>query len=227
MNQQILNRSIVMDSVLRGITQETFPALRAMTIQWSDSAVKLIAYIDGEIHEEDEESLSCMTTEIVADLWPISVDYEAIRIDSPTPITDHRTWIYQRRETPPVTLIQHPRYRHEILGNDSEQWLTIDRSNMEEVCRRALLGNVFPSLRSIVIEWTKTSLQINAMIDGPPQTEDLASIAAIRSSIIAEYGSGVSITYNVFRLDFPAQMNQLDVEKTNTERLGVYYRREY
>jgi len=78
---------------------EVFPALRAVSVEWSDTLVKFWAYVDGPLTDEDSESLSAISAELAADLWSgVDVDYEAIRADRPEPIEDTRTRVFQRRE---------------------------------------------------------------------------------------------------------------------------------
>jgi hypothetical protein len=78
---------------------EVFQALRAITVEWSDTAVKFWAYIDGPVEDEDVESLSCISAEVAADFWPgVDIDFETIRLDFPSKITDTRTCVFRRRE---------------------------------------------------------------------------------------------------------------------------------
>ncbi len=93
-------RSRLLLSAQRALLGEVFPALRAVTIRWSKDAIALRAYVDGELLDDDAESLSCIATELTADLWQeMRVDYEAIRCDWPQRIDDDDgVFIYARRE---------------------------------------------------------------------------------------------------------------------------------
>jgi hypothetical protein len=79
---------------------EVFPTLRAISVEWSDYLVKFFAYVDGELADEDAESLSCIAAEVTADFWSgVEIEYEVVRIDSPVRIPDTtRTRVFQRRE---------------------------------------------------------------------------------------------------------------------------------
>ena len=94
-----VERSLVLLSLQRAMLGEVFPALRAVTVEWSDSAVKFWAYIDGALSDADAESLSCISAELAADFWPgVDIDYEVVRVDFPNKIDDTRTRAFHRRE---------------------------------------------------------------------------------------------------------------------------------
>jgi hypothetical protein len=89
----------VLFSLQRALLGEVFPALRAVTVEWSDAAVNFIAYVDGSIRDEDAESLSCVAAEVAADFVSgVAVDYDMVRADWPTPIMDTRVHVFLRRE---------------------------------------------------------------------------------------------------------------------------------
>lgn len=57
------------------------------------------AYFDGEIDEEDRETMSLVETEVMA-RFPSThiVTHDLIRLDAPALIPKDRTWVYFRRE---------------------------------------------------------------------------------------------------------------------------------
>lgn len=94
-----VTRALVLLSLQRALLGEVFPALRVLTVDWSDAAVKFWAYVDGALRSEDAESLSCVSAAVAADFWPgVDIDYEIVRCDSPSPIRDARTRVFARRE---------------------------------------------------------------------------------------------------------------------------------
>jgi len=94
-----VERTRVLLSLQRALLGEVFPALRALTVDWSDIAINFYAYIDGPLTEADAESLSCISAEVAADFWPgVEVDYETVQLDFPTRIVDERTRVFHRRE---------------------------------------------------------------------------------------------------------------------------------
>lgn len=93
------NRESVLLSLQRALLGEVFPALRAVTVEWSESAVKFVAYVDGELEDADSDSLSAVAAEVSADFPPsVEVDYEVVRRDGPAPIQDSRLRVFRRRE---------------------------------------------------------------------------------------------------------------------------------
>lgn len=86
-------------SLQRALLGEVFPALRAVTASASANLVSFRAYIDGEPHPDDLESLSCVSAEFAADFESgVYVDYEVLRVDAPARIHDSDWWIFRRRE---------------------------------------------------------------------------------------------------------------------------------
>ncbi len=99
MNSPSVNRESVLLSLQRALVGEVFPALRAVTVEWSESAVKFIAYVDGELEEADSDSLSSVAAEVSADFPPsVEVDYEIVRRDGSAAIQDGRLRVFRRRE---------------------------------------------------------------------------------------------------------------------------------
>jgi hypothetical protein len=99
MTNNSITRTRVLLSLQRALLGEVFPALRKVTADWSDSAVKFWAYVDGELAPQDEESLSCVSAEVAADFSPgVEIDYEIIRCDAPQRIQDGRLAVFCRRE---------------------------------------------------------------------------------------------------------------------------------
>lgn len=94
-----VKREDVLFSLQRAMLGEVFPALRAVTVEWSDRQVKFFAYVDGPLADEDAESLSCISAEIAADFWSgVDIEYEVVQVDAPNRIVDQRTRVFHRRE---------------------------------------------------------------------------------------------------------------------------------
>jgi hypothetical protein len=86
-------------SIQRALLGEVSPQLRAVVFSIEAQSVNIRFYFDGEISEEDKESVSCIETEILADYDPEDVvTANSIRIDSPDPINDEGVYVYKRRE---------------------------------------------------------------------------------------------------------------------------------
>jgi len=97
MSQAKLERASVLLSLQRALLGEVFPALHTITVEWSDTAILFVAYVDTSIREEDRESLSCVATELIADYWPIEVHYEVVAVGPGDAIKDSRTCVFARR----------------------------------------------------------------------------------------------------------------------------------
>lgn len=86
-------------SIQKALLGEVSPHLRAVVLSVARKQIDVRFYFDGVISEEDEESVSCIETEILADFEPdFTICAEAIRLDCPLPIVDDGFWVYQRRE---------------------------------------------------------------------------------------------------------------------------------
>lgn len=97
------SRSVTQASVLlslqRALLDEVFPALRAVTVEWSDAHVTFYAYVDGEIPEEHLESMSLVATYVGADFWEgVTIDHQVVRVDVPERVRDGRLAVFRRRE---------------------------------------------------------------------------------------------------------------------------------
>lgn len=101
MSQGSITADDVILSVQRALWGEVFWALRVITAEVSTSALNIWAYVDGPLSEEDEESLSSMCTEVLADFWHgdgFEFHFEVVRVDAPQPVLDTRIRAYERRE---------------------------------------------------------------------------------------------------------------------------------
>lgn len=99
MTERSVERALVLLSLQRAMLGEVFPALRAVTVEWSYAAVKFFVYVDGPLTEEDAESVSCIAAGVAADFWSgVELDYEMVRLDFPARIDDVRTRVFHRRE---------------------------------------------------------------------------------------------------------------------------------
>jgi hypothetical protein len=99
---EIDRRIHVLLSVQRALLGEVPPALRGVTVGWDASSINIVCYFDGEISEEDQASMSCVETEVIADSFPeYDVRLECVRRDAPAKMEDLREWVFLRREPLP------------------------------------------------------------------------------------------------------------------------------
>ena len=193
-----------------------FPQLRLASLDWNRHSVDAYFYIDGQLSEDDEEALSLIGTYFGVDLGPEapnSYTEHIIRIDYPEPISFQGQCVFARRESPPIGKI--------ARGIITERWL----SRFDKVCvaiQRVMVGNIFPQLRYVWVDWTEDSARLYFEVHGAISQEDRTSIDLIT---------------NFFRLQFPnEEMRSCDVEVARVDfpkisdrgegRL-VYWRKEY
>jgi hypothetical protein len=92
-------RPRILLSVQRALLGEVFPAVRGVTVGWDHSTIRIVCYIDGPVEPMDQERLSCVESEVIADF---SEDYEVrldtVRCDEPANMTPLQAWAYRRRE---------------------------------------------------------------------------------------------------------------------------------
>jgi hypothetical protein len=94
-------RTDVLIHMQQALLGEVFSALRAVDVNWTESSLHFIGYIDGDISEEDEESLSCIETELItAFSEDHEIGYDSMRIDFPDSLPQQRgqACVYSRRE---------------------------------------------------------------------------------------------------------------------------------
>jgi hypothetical protein len=92
-------RPRILLAVQRALLGEVFPAVRGVTVGWNDHTIRILCYIDGPVSPTDQERLSCVESEVMADF---SDDYEVrldtVRCDAPADMTPLQAWAYRRRE---------------------------------------------------------------------------------------------------------------------------------
>lgn len=86
-------------SLQRALLGEVSPNLRAVVFSMTGLVIDARFYFDGPISQEDEETVSCVETEVLADYEPgYTVTAHCIRLDFPAPINDDGVWVYLRQE---------------------------------------------------------------------------------------------------------------------------------
>lgn len=73
--------------------------LRAVTVSFTETSIHFEAYFDGEIDNEERETMSLVETEVMA-LFPSihATTHDVIRLDAPALIPKDRAWVYLRKE---------------------------------------------------------------------------------------------------------------------------------
>ncbi|OGE64701.1 hypothetical protein A3J13_00845 [Candidatus Daviesbacteria bacterium RIFCSPLOWO2_02_FULL_36_8] len=101
----MIKRRLTLLSVQRALLGEVSFALRGVVVDYEEAKKIIIrCYFDGEISEEDKESMSEVQTSVMADFdLDIDIELEIERLDSPKrpQLSNNWTWVYFRRESAP------------------------------------------------------------------------------------------------------------------------------
>lgn len=104
-NNNKIDRVSAILSLNRALLGEVFPQLRAAKIQWDEEKVNLFFYYDGEISEDDRESLECVATEVISDFPDHGLEVEIVRCDYPARVLQsdaaNIALVYRRKEEKP------------------------------------------------------------------------------------------------------------------------------
>ena len=58
----------------------------------------------------------------------------------------------------------------------------------------ALLGEVFPTLRALWVEWSAGAIQLRWLVDGPVSDEDKSSISSVETEVQAQFDPGLEVS---------------------------------
>lgn len=100
MTEKISTRIHVILSFIRALLGEVSPVLRGITLGLKGKEVKLICYFDGEIQEDDIDSMNSVEAEMLADLPEMVIDFALVRLDYPESLSGKELdeWLFLRRE---------------------------------------------------------------------------------------------------------------------------------
>ncbi len=94
-----IDEKTVLLAIQQAMLGEIGPNLRAVILKYHGSTLEFECYFDGEISNEDSESMSCVETELIAFLPEnILVRHTVHRLDAPSQIPKKAVWVYYRRE---------------------------------------------------------------------------------------------------------------------------------
>jgi hypothetical protein len=99
MNDMTDRRSSVLLAIHAALLGEISPALRAVSVSWTDTSIHFDCYFDGEVGDEDRDSMSCVETELIA-MHPEThvITHEIHRMDYPAPLPQTAERVFRRRE---------------------------------------------------------------------------------------------------------------------------------
>jgi hypothetical protein len=99
MNQTIIP-GVIISSVGRALLGEVSCRLRCVEVAYDDSKMELYCYFDGELQEDDVESMQIVSGMVAGDFPGYLVDEHCIRLDSPErkPHFENRIVVFLRKE---------------------------------------------------------------------------------------------------------------------------------
>jgi hypothetical protein len=82
------------------LLREITPNIRGITCGWDESKIMINFYFDGEFTEDEQESMECVATEVIASIPKLKIEVECRRIDTPEPLDSYKLldWVYLRKE---------------------------------------------------------------------------------------------------------------------------------
>ena len=83
------------------LLDEVSDRVRAVSVSWTDTTIHFDSYFDGEIADDDRESMACVDTELVA-WFPEShtITHTVHRLDYPQRLPQDNRRVFSRREYP-------------------------------------------------------------------------------------------------------------------------------
>ncbi len=93
-------RTEVLLSLQAALLDEITPNIRGITCGWNDSLITIHSYFQGEISEDDRESMECIATEVIANFPEHRIDIESKKLDMLESLTPYSlsAWVYRRKE---------------------------------------------------------------------------------------------------------------------------------
>jgi len=93
-------RISVLLSLQGALLGEINSKIRGITCGWDLRIITMNCFFDGDIDDDDRESMECVATEVMADFYDHEVSVECIRLDVPKPLNPHTllAWVYRRKE---------------------------------------------------------------------------------------------------------------------------------
>jgi hypothetical protein len=85
-------------SVWAALIGEITPKMRAIYVDWDENTISLYFFVDGEFSEEEKEDMSCIVTEVVAQMPDNMFEEFFERLDYPNPIACPGRCVFKRKE---------------------------------------------------------------------------------------------------------------------------------
>ena len=82
---------------------------------------------------------------------------------------------------------------------------TLNRSNILLFVQRALLDEVFPQLRSVMVDYSENKVRLYFYVDGVISIDDADSLDCVETEVIADMTPDIEVVSEVIRLDAPVR----------------------
>ncbi|MFZ4099428.1 MAG: hypothetical protein ACOYKZ_03760 [Chlamydiia bacterium] len=195
--------------------------LRAVSVTATPDMIRLYFVYEGSPDEDALEDWSCAGTELHAS-YPSSaggLDVVCERIPAPEPINIPGVLVYLRREDPPqqAAIARGAMIQEVLTGAPPTRPYILYATN------RALLGEVTPNLRYVLVDWTEPTIRLLFYYDGPITDQDTAT-AARAAAFVRSWLATAQVQPVVERLDYPNKIPPLPQD--GATRVAVYARYE-
>jgi hypothetical protein len=100
MTPDIELRILILLALQRALLGEVSPSLRGVACSWNSKIINLYAYFDGEVSDDDQDSMETVETEVASSCTEHQMNLECIPTDSLSPISidSSAEWVYLRKE---------------------------------------------------------------------------------------------------------------------------------
>lgn len=194
-----------------------FPKLRLVSAYQRGIFIDFAFYVDGEISEDDAESINLIDTYFGIDLSRDKVEQAKLDIicrKYPSPIHDFKgECLYARKET--IPLVKNVK----VKLSDSQKDL---RLRILLAIQRAMVNHIFPRVRMIGISFRDHAIPIHVVVDGEISEEERLTLEEMRSCFLVQLPEEeIKICdLHIVRNDFPDNRDDFFDEL-------VFFRKEY
>jgi hypothetical protein len=182
-----------------------FPDLRLVSIRWTEQTAELFFYVNGQISDDDFESLNlihtyfsvCFSGEEMT--WS---DFNVIRIDYPSPIASYDgECVFARKELPPLAKPA----RGVLIEKDIER-----RDKVLIAMQRAMINHVIPQLRMVSVNFDDVSAIVSFYVDGRIGKDDVNSFDLATTFFCMQFPKEEmeQCEKKIVRLDFPKRIEE-------------------
>ena len=179
--------------------------LRAIFVSYGEANIHFDSYFDGEVSDEDRESMSCIETELIAMDDERRNSYSVHRKDYPEPLPKGDLCVYARREATGGL-------KGDVSALLKRLAVAIKAKNDREIQRdetvriavqEALIGRVSARLRKLRGDFGHTNIHLDSYFDGEVSDQDRKSMASVDADLRAAFPKNHRITSRVHRVDYP------------------------